>query len=432
MSQVAPWISEALARRSAGAAAPWLDTLRTKALERFATEGWPSNKLENWRHTSLAMLEQHSFQQGSTEGLAQAVAQLRNNEPGHWLVFANGQYAPELSDVGMLPAGVSLCTVAQAMAGHGDLIQMLFGSAEQGSAVQALNTALAADGAFLKLNRGVVLEQTVHLVFVTSGAAAVNAVRNLLHAEAGSHATVVEHFIGNNSQAGFTTTVTQINLEADARVTHMKLQREDEQAFHFGALNVQQDKASVFNSHSMSFGARLARNDIATTFNDHHCETLLNGLYYVNGKRHVDHHTVIGHNSPHGISREYYRGILDDQARGVFAGRILVAPGADKTDAVQRSDSLLLSRLARSDARPELEIYADDVKCAHGATVGQISDDSLFYLRSRGLDEQHARNVLTYAFAAESIQRIESPSLRARVVQAIGKLAPHGLTGDHE
>ncbi|MGB3742750.1 MAG: SufD family Fe-S cluster assembly protein, partial [Castellaniella sp.] len=155
-------------------------------------------------------------------------------------------------------------------------------------------------------------------------------------------------------------------------------------------------------------------------------ETLFNGLYYVNQRRHVDHHTLIGHERPRCVSHETYRGILADTSHGVFSGRILVAPGADGTDAIQRNDSLLLSRLAKSDSRPELEIYADDVKCAHGATVGQIDADSLFYLRSRGLDEAHARDILTYAFAAASVARIEAQPLRQRVEQAIRRLLPGG------
>jgi Fe-S cluster assembly protein SufD len=222
-------------------------------------------------------------------------------------------------------------------------------------------------------------------------------------------------------------------LAPDARITHIKLQQETEQAFHLGILDVEQAKGSVFNSHSMSFGARLARHDIVTTFTGQRCETLLNGLYYVDGRRHVDHHTLIGHAQPHGVSREYYRGILADTARGVFGGRILVSPGADGTDAVQRSDSLLLSRLAKADARPELEIYADDVKCAHGATVGQISEESMFYLRTRGMNEADARNLLTYAFAAQALERIEIASVRERVADAIRMLLPgEALVGEPE
>ncbi|HLR12159.1 MAG TPA: SufD family Fe-S cluster assembly protein, partial [Burkholderiaceae bacterium] len=188
---------------------------------------------------------------------------------------------------------------------------------------------------------------------------------------------------------------------------------------------------SSFNSHSMSFGARLARNDIRTAFGGPHCHTLLNGLYYVNARRHVDHNTLIDHAHPNGISREYYRGILADMGRGVFGGRILVAPGADGTDAVQRSDSLLLSRMARADAKPELEIYADDVSCAHGATVGQIDENAMFYLRTRGLDEVHARNLLTYAFAGQAIDRLDLPVLRQQVAGMIRDRLPGGaMLGD--
>jgi Fe-S cluster assembly protein SufD len=432
MSQLAQWISDGVARSVARPEVPWLHSLRSAALDRFVAEGWPSTRQEAWRHTSLAVLEQHAFTEGSRQGLEAAVARLRNNEAGHWLVFANGVFMPELSAVGSLPEGAVLCPVSQALSSHGETIQALYGTADTGSSVAALNAALAGDGAFVQLHSGCVLDLPVHLVFVATGSGAVNAVRNVIHAHDGSQATIVEHYIGNTSQASFTSSVTRARIDSRARITHLKLQQEDVQAFHLGCIDVQQGTASVFNSHAMSFGARLARTDIATEFNGDYCETLLNGLYYVDGKRHVDHHTSIGHNLPHGVSREYYRGILGDQARGVFAGRIRVAPGADKTDAVQRSDSLLLSRLARSDARPELEIYADDVKCAHGATVGQISPESLFYLRSRGLSLEHARNVLTYAFAAQAIERIESPTLRARVVQAIGALAPHGSEATHD
>jgi Fe-S cluster assembly protein SufD len=178
----------------------------------------------------------------------------------------------------------------------------------------------------------------------------------------------------------------------------------------------------------VSLGARLARHDIATRLDGEGSEALLNGLFHVDGRRHVDHHTAIEHAVPRGTSREFYRGILDDAGHGVFTGRIVVAPGALRTDAVQRADSLVLSPGAQTDARPELEIYADDVKCAHGATVGQIDDAALFYLRSRGLDEPHARNLLIYAFAAEALARIDLAPLRRRAAAAIRARLPDGAT----
>lgn len=428
MSSIDTWVSDFAAREQSltGAGVPWLAAMRKRALDRFAEEGWPTTRLEDWHHTSLALLEQQSFAAAQPASVKETVARSRQTEDSHCMVFVDGRYVPELSDIKALPAGAELLSLSQALADAPDQVEALFGNEQRGSATEALNTAFVSDGAFIRLGRGVSIEQPVHLLFISASAGAASFPRNLIQAEAGSHAIIVEHYVGQGSGASLTNAVTRLKLAADANVTHLKLQQEDPQAFHLGVIDAEQDKGSVYNSHSMSFGARLARHDIATRFNGDHCETLLNGLYYVDGRRHVDHHTIIDHARPFGVSREFFRGVLDDNARGVFGGRILVAPGADKTDAVQRSDSLLLSRMAKADARPELEIYADDVKCAHGATVGQINADSLFYLRSRGLDEAHARHVLTYAFAAEAVHRIEPEFLRRRVVAAIQSLVPGG------
>ncbi len=429
MSNLPSWAGEYATRQAAGAASvpAWLSTVRQRALERFGDEGWPTVKQEAWHHTSLATLQQQEFALPEQAGHAGIVQPYTDADPGLWMVFVDGIYAPALSRLGTLPRGVTVKSLTQALADTPELVQQAFGTETDGATPAALNLALACDGAVLHLERGAVLEDTLHLVFIAASAGAASFPRNLVVAGAGSHATVVEHYIGQDSAASFTSTVTRLDLDADAQVTHLKLQREDPQAFHLGALDVRQAAGSVFNSHSMSFGARLARHDISTDFQGKHCEALLNGLYYVDGRRHVDHHTCIRHSQPDCISREFYRGVLDGAARGIFGGRIFVAPGADKTDAVQRSDSLLLSRLAKADSRPELEIYADDVKCAHGATVGQLDPTSLFYLRARGLDEAQARHVLTYAFAAEAITRIASEPLRGRVADAIRALAPAEL-----
>ena len=419
-----------------GAGIPWMDSLRTRALERFSTAGWPTSRQEGWRHTSLALLQQQNFTAAGGEHdvarVESMVAQVRHNEPGHWLVFIDGKFIAGLSDIGTLPDGVQVMPVSQALTDHDNLVQELIGDELQGQTPAALNMAMAGDGGFVKVSRAVSLEQPVHMVFITATPHSASFPRNLIVAEQGANATVVEHYLsavaGDDAGAAVTLTnaVTRTQIARDATITHMKLQMESEQAFHLASIQAQQDESSAFNSHSISFGARLARNDIATEFGGKHCETLFNGLYYVNDRRHVDHNTMINHAHPDGISREYYRGIMADASRGVFGGRILVAPGADGTDAVQRSDSLLLSRLARADARPELEIYADDVKCAHGATVGQIDEDAMFYLRTRGLDEAHAHNLLTYAFAAKAIERIDLPGLRQRVTGLIRARLPGG------
>lgn len=440
MSSVETWqhAFQAQASGFVGAGIPWLDSLRARALERFTATGWPTSRQEGWRHTSLALLQQQAFSAASgaydAAPIQAMLTQLRHDEPGHWMVFVDGQFVAGMSDIGALPEGVQVMPVSEALKVQGDQVQELIGDEQAGQAPAALNMALAGDGGFISVSRAVALEQPVHMVFISATPNGASFPRNLIIAEQGASATIVEHYMsvvkGDDTNAAVTLTnaVTRTRIARDAAITHMKLQMESEQAFHLASIHAHQDEHSAFNSHSMSFGARLARNDIATEFGGKHCETLFNGLYYVNARRHVDHNTLINHAHPDGISREYYRGILADAGRGVFGGRILVAPGADGTDAVQRSDSLLLSRMARADARPELEIYADDVKCAHGATVGQIDEDAMFYLRTRGLDDAHARNLLTYAFAAEAIGRISVPGLRQRVTGLIRDRLPGGST----
>ncbi len=429
MSAAATWHAHFGDRANAlpGARMPWLAALRRQAIERFAAEGWPTSRLEGWRHTSLALLESQAF------AVADSASRVQRPLPGieaggHCLVFVDGRYAPDLSALGPLPAGAHVGTVAEALAAGAEWIEPAFGAAEEGDSPAALNAALAADGAAIRLGRGVAVDAPIHLVFVAATPEAASQVRNLVVAEAGAEATIVEHYLGAGAGAGATLTnvVTRIEAGPDARLTHLKLQEEGEAAFHLGLLAVRQARGAQFVSHSLSFGARLARHDIATRFEGEGCEALLNGLYHVDGRRHVDHHTRIDHACPQGTSREFYRGILDGAARGVFAGRIHVAPGALRTDALQRADNLLLSRQAEADARPELEIYADDVRCAHGATVGQVDEASLFYLRTRGLDEAHARSLLTYAFAATALARIAPETLRRRAEVALRARLPGG------
>ncbi|MFP5406177.1 MAG: Fe-S cluster assembly protein SufD [Gammaproteobacteria bacterium] len=428
MSDVAHWLGafESQASGLSGAGLPWLEAVRRRAIERFADEGWPSNRIDAWRHTSLTFLDRQRFVSAQPAALpGAAVAELRQgDESGHWLVFVDGRFEPALSTLGALPAGARVGALSEAFTRWPEQVEAAFGSGDVGTSPAALNAALATDGLFVHLARGVEMDSPIHLAFVSATPNGANHPRNLVVAEAGSQATIVEHYVSTGDSAGLSNAVTRIEVGADARITHVKLQQEAEQAFHLASIDVAQARGSLFNFHSLSFGARLARNDIVTRFEGEGCETLLNGLFHVDGRRHVDHHTRIEHAMPRGVSREFYRGIVDGAARGVFAGRIVVDPGAVRTDAVQRTDNLLLSSKAEADARPELEIYADDVKCAHGATVGQIDDEALFYLRSRGLDEPHARNLLTYAFANEALARIDLLPLRSRAAAAVRARLP--------
>ncbi|WP_454456099.1 Fe-S cluster assembly protein SufD [Thauera phenylacetica] len=428
-----------------GADLPWLVRLREDAIDRFADEGWPTTRRENWRHTSLAFMAQQALAVREAVAPEAVVADLRARyraalgtaqdparkavEPagddGHWVVFVDGHFAPALSAIGGLPGGVHIGSLADALAQTPEKVEAAFGQAGDGEAPAALNAALAADGAWIRLGRGVAVEPPIHLVFIDATAADQH-LRNLIVAEAGAQATIVEHYPAGAAGSTLTTAVTRVLAAQDSHITHLKLQQEAPEAIHLATIEAEQARGAVFASHSLSFGARLARNDIRTRLAGEGAEALLNGLYHADGRRHVDHHTRIDHARPQGTSREFYRGLLDGSARGVFTGRILVAQDAQRTDAMQRCDNLLLSRLAEADARPELEIYADDVKCAHGATVGQLDEDALFYLRSRGVDAVHARQLLTYAFAAEVLERIAHAPLRALGRAALLERLPEG------
>lgn len=431
MSAIDTWVAQfdAQAPRLPGAGLPWLAALRRRAIERFADQGWPTRRHPNWQHTSLAFMEQQSFAapiDATDPAALLARAKAEDAGKGHWLAFVGGRFNAGLSTIGPLPARACIGSLADALAGGDDAIEAVFGSAEDGDSPAAMNAAFAGDGAWIRLARGVVVEDPIHLVFLSGPGDATRHLRNLVVADAGARATIVEHYPQGGEAATLTTATTRIEAGADAHVTHVKLQQEAEPAIHLATIDALQARGSVFASHSLSFGARLARNDIRTRFDGEGCETLFNGLYHADGRRHVDHQTRIDHAQPRGTSREFYRGLLDGTARGVFAGRIVVAQDAQRSDAMQRCDNLLLSRQAEADARPELEIYADDVKCAHGATVGQIDDESLFYLRSRGLDETHARQLLTYAFAAEALARIDLVPLRNRARAALLARLPGG------
>ena len=415
-----------------GAQTPWLAQARSAALERFAQRGFPTIRDEEWKYTSVAAIEKHAFLAlpggGGNAAAAAALVQnlALNDGSGPLLVFHNGRHAPALSAPGRLPAGVTLGSLADALEQTPDALAPYLGDSERQTVFGALNSAFMADGAYLHLARGTVLEQPVHLLFITTEAGAAISPRNLIVAEAGAQATVIEHYAGPDGMVYFTNVVTQIFTAENAAIEHYKLQQEAAQAFHVAGIHVAQGRGSRLASHSITLGAALARNDITTAFNAPGCEATLNGLYLVGGQQHVDNHTRIDHLAPSGTSQEYYRGVLDGRARAVFNGKVIVHPGAQKTNAHQANHNLLLSRDAEIDTKPQLEIYADDVQCTHGATVGQLDEDQLFYLRSRGVEEAMARGLLIHAFAHDVIERIRVASLRTRIEQILLTRLPQG------
>ncbi|HEU0198848.1 MAG TPA: Fe-S cluster assembly protein SufD [Burkholderiaceae bacterium] len=407
-----------LAPRQAGAQLPWLQRARARAFDRFAELGFPTTRLEEWKYTSVAALEKRAFHvAAASDGIdLERVASLAL--PGcHLLVFVNGRYMPSLSRIGTLPAGARLGSTAAAIESSGDRLES-FLTADAATLVNgftALNAAFWDDGAYVDLAPGVALDAPVHLLFIATAADAAFYPRNIIRAGAGARAEIIEHYVGADEPSYFTNAVTQIVAEAGAALVHAKLQQESGRGFHIADVRAVQGADSRFTSLSFALGGLVSRTEIATRLNAEGCAATLLGLYLPQGRQHMDHHTRIDHAQPRGTSRELYKGVLDGASRAVFNGKVIVYPNAQRTDAEQSNRNLLLSENAEVDTKPQLEIFADDVKCSHGATVGQLDAGQVFYLRSRGIDETAARALLTLAFAREVVTRVDTSALRARI-----------------
>lgn len=415
-----------------GARVPWLVSARGSALARFAQSGFPGARDEEWKYTSVAAIEKRAFLAASREDGQELAAVTLVDQSAltgsavHLLVFVNGRYCAALSDSGRLPSGATLSSLAEVLENSPEALEPYLANDENLTVFGALNTVFMADGAYLHLARGTVVEQPIHLLFIATQAGAAISPRNLIVAEEGAQATVIEHYAGADGTAYLTNVVTQIFAATNAGIEHYKLQQEALQSFHIAGIHARQARDSRLLSHSISLGAVLTRNDLTTIFASTGCDAAFDGLYLVGGRQHVDNHTRIDHAHANGTSRETYRGVLDGHSRAVFNGKIIVHPGAQKTDARQANHNLLLSRDAEIDTKPQLEIHADDVKCTHGATVGQIDDNQLFYLRARGIEETMARSLLVHAFAHDLIERIRVTALRTRLEQILFARLPQG------
>jgi Fe-S cluster assembly protein SufD len=393
----------------------WLFPIRKAAMSRFADLGFPTTQQEDWRFTNVAPIARLPFKPVlalSRDGLDAAALDKFPfaNCSGSRLVFVNGHFAPELSAIRPQKNGVRITSLAAALISDSALVEKHLARQSQGgdNAFTALNTAFFRDGAFIYVPAGQTVAEPVHFLFVSTAkeTGATAHPRNLIIAEAGSRVTVIESFASAADGAYFTNVVDELVIGANAVVEHCKFQDESAEAFHIAAINVQLGRGCDFIAHSIATGARLSRNNIGANLADEGVECVLNGLYLTRDDQLADHHMIVDHAKPHCNSHEYYNGILDGRSKGVFHGRILVRPNAQKTDAKQTNKNLLLSEEATIDTKPQLEIYADDVKCTHGATVGQLNDESIFYLRARGIGLDTARRMLIHAFAAEIIDRI--------------------------
>jgi len=405
----------------------WLKGLRRSAFQWVANQGFPTTKDEAWKYTRVGPILEIPFEPAepytSRRLSAGSITELAGDVGGTRLVVVNGYFAPELSSLKRLPAGVKVISLAAALAKDEELLAPFLSRPfrEQPHAFTALSAALAEDGALVRIPANTTIEEPIHIVFVSDTGALplVSHPRCLVFAGPGSRATIVESYVGILGDVYLTNAVTDIVLEEGAVVEHYKVQNEAETAFHIALLDVRQGRGSRFSSHSLALGGSTARHEVRVRLESEGAEVTLNGLYMPKNVQHLDNPTTIEHAAPHCTSRELYKGVVDGRGRGSFDGRIIVRPGAFKTDASQTNKNLLLSESAQVDTRPRLEIFADDVKCTHGAAVGQLDEEAVFYLRSRGVPRAAARDLLTYAFASEMLGLLRVEALRSRVERMV-------------
>lgn len=418
-----------LEKRLAGKEPGWLQRIRKAAIERFGELGFPTTKNEEWKYTNVAPIARTPFRppQGRVPpGFARfEESQLADFAKCIPLVFVNGHYMDDLAPSAGLPAGLRAASLAEAItvsSPSSPFVEQHLArhAAYDEQAFVALNTAFMQDGAFVEIAKDVVLEKPVYLLFISVAIPGFNGPvvyhpRTLLLLGRGSQASVIENYLGLGDRAYFTSAVTEAVVGENARLDYTKVQQEAAGAFHVATQHFTQARASSVTTHIISLGGRLDREDTRTVLDGEGAESLLHGLYVTSGGQHVDHHTVIDHAKPHCSSREVYKGVLDGHSTGVFNGKIIVRKDAQKTDSKQSNKNLLLSENATINTKPQLEIYADDVKCTHGATIGQIDQEAVFYLRSRGIGHEEARNLLIQAFANDILDRVKFAPLRAEL-----------------
>ena len=418
---------DSFVRRRADRDPSWLTEKRQAAMRRFSRLGFPTTHHEDWRFTSLAPLKRTAFAHAADRDSQPAPADLDSlagdHTPACRLVFLNARFSPEHSSFGDLPPRVRVQGVGDFLNGQDRSIQEALGRyAGDGEEVfAALNTAFLQDIALVHLPGNTVLEQPIHLHFHSGGEGepVVSHPRCLVLAGSNSQARIVETYSGAPDSLYFTNTVTELVAREGAVVEHYKLQQESLRAFHIATLQFQLERSATVSSHSISLGGALVRNHVNAVLDGEGAEATLNGFSLTTGKQHVDNHTSIEHAKPHCNSFELYKGILDDRSSGVFNGRIIVRPHAQKTDSKQTNQNLLLSEEALVNTNPQLEIYADDVKCTHGATIGQLDSEAVFYLQSRGIGREAARQLLTFAFANDVASQIRIEPIRARLEKTL-------------
>jgi Fe-S cluster assembly protein SufD len=395
--------------------------MRRDAIARFMELDFPTSKDEEWKYTNVSPILGHSFHPSDdipVIGKNIIDKFLFDNLEHSLLVFVNGFYSQELSRIKDLPAGVIAGNIAKEITNP--LIKKHFGSYAdyKENIFTSLSTAFIKDGAFVFIPDGIILQEAIHILFISSSGdnKLLFQPRNLFVAGKNSQATIIEHYTSNSEvqpeEIYFTNSVTEIFVGENSYLEHIKLQDESKKAFHISRMEVIQERNSNFNSHSISLGAEISRNEHNSRFNNVGGECTLNGLFITDGNQLSDTHTLIDHAKPYCNSHEHYKGILDGKSRGVFNGKVIVRKDAQKTNAFQENNNIILSNDSLVNTKPQLEIFADDVKCSHGATIGQLDADAMFYLKSRGIGFEAGRTILIHAFASDVIKSIKVDAVR--------------------
>jgi len=416
------WIDQHSNLNLNGAELPWLSAQRQAALTQFEQTGLPGVRDEEWRYTNLRALKTQNYQVGGLNSLSLALGNVDHPR----LVIVDGHMDKSASS-GFSSEKVVIASLADVM--DQKFVETSFGSTlpKIQHGFTALNTAYTQDGYVVYLAKGQVQEQVLEVVFVNQSVETVAHTRNLIVAEANSQCTVIERHIGTQDQVYLSNSITEIIAGENAHIDHYKIQQESNEAFHIGGVFINQAAGSQVKNHNIALTGLVTRNDTVSNLLGQGAHMEMNGLVLGQGRQHIDNQTQVNHLVPQCTSDEYYKTILDDNSRSVFRGRIVVAQDAQLTNADQQNNNLLLSANAEADSKPQLEIYADDVKCSHGATVGQLDPKSLFYLKSRGIDHDQAQALLTFAFANEVVERIKVDSIREELTKRIAGELLSGL-----
>jgi Fe-S cluster assembly protein SufD len=411
-----------------GESTPEMNILRQKALEAFNELPLPTTKDEEWRYTNISPVLKHNFSIANKKtNISKELLRKHHFDElkSHQLVFVNGHFSAGNSKLNKLPKGVIVGSLSDAVKNYPEIVEKHFGkyAGDDRQIFTALSTAYIKDGAFVYVPDGKIVEDTVHILFITSeqNEKIITQPRNLFVAGKNSQITIIEHYISEEDNVYFTNAVTEIFADENAVFDHIKLQEESRNAFHIARMEVDQERYSNFRSFSFSIGAAITRNNFNSKFNDEYGECTLNGLFLIEDEQLFDAHTLIDHAKAHCDSHEHYIGILDDKAKGVFNGKVLVRQDAQKTNAFQKNNNIILSDNALVNTKPQLEIFADDVKCSHGATIGQMDEEAKFYLKSRGISDKSANAILLKAFASDVITPIKVDSVRKYIKEILSK-----------